>query len=103
RSEQRVVRDGRQLLVDLGELLVPITFRHHAPQLTVSRVRPYRSIFLYRFERGMSSPRAVSDTFQSYSRSFASRNARSAACLNSSNVLHSSSEPRPACSGSRWP
>ena len=64
-------------------------------------VRPYRSIFLYRFDRGMSSARAVSDTFQSNSRSFASKNARSAACLNSSNVLQSSSEPRPACSGSR--
>ena len=51
----------------------------------------------------MSSARAVSDTFQSNSRSLASRNARSAACLNSSNVLHSSSEPSPACSAVALP
>src|SRR3712207_8934936 len=51
----------------------------------VSRVSPYRSIFLYRFERGMSNTRAVSETFQSNSRSLARRKARSAACLKSSN------------------
>ena len=46
----------------------------------------------------MSSARAVSDTFQSCSRSFASRNARSAACLNSSNVLQSAQRAQPAWS-----
>src|SRR5918999_780002 len=51
----------------------------------------------------MSNTRAVSETFQSNSRSFASRKARSAACLNSSNVLHSRSGPRPTWSGPRRP
>ena len=34
-----------------------------------SRTRPYFSIFLYRFDRGMSMERAVSLTFHSFSRS----------------------------------
>ena len=99
-AQQGFIRQRGQLLVDLRQLLVPISVRH---QLTASRLSPYRSIFLYRLERGISRARAVSDTFQSSSRSLARRNARSAACLNSSNVLHSSSEPNPACSGSRLP
>ena len=44
----------------------------------------------------MSSARAVSDTFQSNARNFASRKARSACALNSSNVAHSAREPIPA-------
>ena len=92
-------RTRLELLVDLRELRVPVLAAHD----TVSLVRPYRSIFLYRFDRGMSSARAVSVTFQSNSRSFARRNARSAACLNSSNVLQSSSVPRPPRSATRRP
>src|SRR6267142_6499915 len=50
------------------------------------RASPYRSIFLYRLLRGICNVRAVSDTFQSCSCSFRNKKARSAACLNSSNV-----------------
>src|SRR6202165_3343111 len=84
--ERRIgLRQLLEELVHLPHLTIPVPIfffvRHYA-----SRARPYRSIFLYRLLRGICNVRAVSDTFQSCSCSLPSRNARSAACLNSSNV-----------------
>src|SRR6266550_4094934 len=78
----------REQLVHLAHLAIPVPFLlfvDHYPPPSL-RARPYRSIFLYKLLRGICNVRAVSDTFQSCSCNLPTRNARSAACLNSSNV-----------------
>src|SRR5436190_12713461 len=78
----------REQLVHLAHLAIPVPFLlfvDHYPPPSL-RARPYRSIFLYKLLRGICNVRAVSDTFQSFSCNLPSRKARSADCLNSSNV-----------------
>jgi len=101
---QQIGKDGR-LLRSLAEIRTGIDSgqskkfggpvgpaRRSFPILTIKTTRgPKRCTRC----PGMSSDRAVSLTFQSCSRSFESRNARSASCLNSSNVVHDASDPIP--------
>src|SRR6266550_4900603 len=88
----------REQLVHLAHLAIPVPFflfvDHYPPPSP--RARPYRSIFLYKLLRGICNVRAVSDTFQSCSCNLRSRKARSAACLNSSNVAARSQVASPS-------